>query len=760
MSFTLTNAARLATMKVNLDPQIVLEIEGVDMKFGVQKIYKSVEIGDEGLEIGDYWLIGGDHLVANQEDLITLTGTTTAINQQLDPSKGLGSSISSMAINLVDQNEIVTKLITPGLVVDDILGRRAKVRFGFQDTSYPADYVTIFRGIVDDIQAGAGYIKLNLAHPDQKKRQTLFTKQTVIPALAGTTLLVFEPPYSQMIYRNGAYDQVFAADPTLKTYFIHGDEYMRAKAQVFGTAYDLERAQLGTTHNTAPIEGAELETFYVLEGNVIDIALKLMLSTRYAEPYAEHLPISSLNWVSIDETIQNGVYLTGVDLVEEYGARVGDYVTILGSAISGNDTMLVQVRILSIDVRFEGTLIVVDKGVAAYNYTITEERTTTAKLALYSQYNTLGVGLGMKPDEVDIDEHLRIQRLFLSGVNMRFYMKDEVNIKEFIEQQLYAPVGAYALPRKSKASIGMHVGPIPGNQAAIISADDVISPDNLVVRRGIGQNFMNTVIYKYGLMLTEDDYESGEVVTDEDSINRIKVGTKAQIVQADGLRADLDGKNIAQISARRRLNRYKFAAESIDNIQITYAKGFNIEVGDIILFDGSQLNLLNSKDGNRKPSPKLVEVINKTFDIKGTVRLSIVDTSYSTQNRYALISPSSVIKQGLSQTKFVIQPSFGMTYGSSEYLKWSKLLTKGSTIGVRVRSVDSSTRNFETTIKSINGNTIEVLHTLGFTPQAGDILEFADYDFEGTSAIQKSLYGYMQDAATFPSDGGLRYSML
>jgi hypothetical protein len=319
------------------------------------------------------------------------------------------------------------------------------------------------------------------------------------------------------------------------------------------------------------------------------------------------------------------------------------------------------------------------------------------------------------------------------------------------------------LPRKSKASVGLTIGPIPGTNAPIISRDDVTNAGQLIVRRTTNNNFANTVIYKFDKSWVDDEYDTGIVTTSATSKSRIPVGTKAMVIESDGLRSDLNGVTLATAASNRRLNRYKFGAEAISGMKVTYKKGFRIEVGDIVLLDADGLNLLNSADGNRAPEPKLLEVINKSLYLRtGQVSLDLVDTSYSTQTRYCLISPASRIKAGSSSTQFIIEQwQTNSVYGTNEYLKWTRFLTDGRTIAVKVRSSDFTTRNAETEILSIVGNTITLSSSLGFTPQAGDFMELASFDNASTTTVITKLYGFMTDGTdTTFADGSSAYAML
>src|SRR5690606_19246989 len=113
--------------------------------------------------------IGGFNLVGDQDNLISFDGTSTSIKQTINTDKGEGTSISSLSIALIDDG-FMTRLITPGEILDDLLQRRAKVYLGLKDTAWPDDYVVIFRGVVTDINPDAGKVILQLSHPDDKKR--------------------------------------------------------------------------------------------------------------------------------------------------------------------------------------------------------------------------------------------------------------------------------------------------------------------------------------------------------------------------------------------------------------------------------------------------------------------------------------------------------------------------------------------------------------------------------------------------------------
>ena len=244
---------------------------------------------------------------------------------------------------------------------------------------------------------------------------------------------------------------------------------------------------------------------------------------------------------------------------------------------------------------------------------------------------------------------------------------------------------------------------------------------------------------------------------DTDSTARIKVGVKALVIESRGVRSHLNGVNLATQAATRKLNRYKFAAEYIDQLKVLFKTGLTIEIGDIVLLDAGGLNVVNSAGGDRNPEPKFYEVINKSINLRtGEIVLSLIDTNYSTQSRYGLISPASKIKNGLSETEFIIEPSFNTDlYGQNEGKKWQRFVTREHTLMITVRSPDGA-RYAVAAVEAIQGNLVRLKSSLGFTPQSGDLMELAPYSHH--SELIKSLYTFMSD--TEFQDGKDQYRMI
>jgi hypothetical protein len=747
MSLELTERAQAASVAGQISPQIVLEIDGVETLFGALVIKKIIKIGDA--EVGEPGIyVGGQFVIQDQQSLISFSaGTSSEISQTLNIDKGTNESVTSMRIALVDIGLRATRLITPGEIVDDILGRKVKVWMGFPETSWREDYIIIFRGIIDSVDAKSGVVLLNISSPDIKKKSALFpqaqTKLTASMNNSQTTANVeatadFLMPYIPASGVN---------DPSLKFYIRIDDEIIRYEASNATQFQTLTRGALGTTAAAHAVD-ANVDSFYVMEGNAIDLALKFLLSGTNG-PYATDIDVT--NFYSVNGDISGPSYIFFKDLVfdQKYNPTVGDFITTTGATNGANN--VTNKEILAIGEVDDGFYFEVD-GVTFVN-----ESSSPAVLAIRSKYDVWGTnaGLAMAGDEVDIAEHLDIQSKYLASADYRFYIKATIeNGKDFLAEQIYNPASSYALPRKAQSSIGIHTGPIPGVNIKTLDITNVTNASKLSLQRSINKNFFNSIIYKFDENVLDEKFKSGTVDIDGTSITQIPVGNKPLIIESHGLRTDLNGVNVAQIAGNRRLRKYKFGAEFMPGVDLLFSDGFNIEVGDKVIVDMASLKIADIRSAGRDGDPRLFEVVNKKLKIAtGQVSLDLVDTNFSLDVRYALIGPASKVKTGISQTEFVIDPSYNTsTYGTAEYKKWENFI--GAFVKVRNSDFSVSGTSY---IDDVNGNTITLTTALGFTPAANYIMEFGDYDNQPANV--KLIYGFLSDGANNFGDGMTPYQM-
>lgn len=740
------NARLLSDSKLTTkEPTLVLKIDGIDTAFGSGQLQEAILIGAPGLVIGSSWVIGGYTVSSTQDTLITLDGTTTSIQQQLEPDKGRGSSVQSMAIELVDIGGAATELITPGVLVDDVLGRKAKVYLALSRTaSFPEDYVLLFRGIIDDITAGPASITINISHPDNLKKQLIYQKveHKLSGAITDSQTTITLDSVSNLLLPvtgpSGAVDTTFSAH-------IRIDNEIIKYTGISGL--DLTGCVRGAfaTIPVAHADEADIVSFYRLEGTAMEVAQKMMISTS---GYWSEIELDSFNVIPFVGSVANTIYFDGINISDEEGLTVGDFITTtLATNAANNVTLKEVIAITQVD---GGSYIEVD-GVA-----FIDEPTTAGKIKFRSKYDSWPEGLGMGGDQVDVAQHEYLERTFLSSFEYDFYLKDTIeNAKEWLETEVYLPASCYSVPRKTKSSAQLHIGPLPSADTKTLSKTNIINPSKLKVRRSTSKNFFNTIVYRFEDDALEDKFLKGRISQDAGSLARIPVGSRALVVNSKGMRTLLNAPNLADIAATRKLNRYKYGAESLEGVQVTFGDGFVIEVGDVIILDPTDLNVVNTVDGDRQKPAAFFEVINKTLNYKtGEVSLNLTDTNFATNARYGLIGISSNISAGISQTQFVISQIYPSVFGVSEYQKWDRY----PNCAVKVKSPDGVTRFAQTIITSSTSNTITVRDALGFTPQPGDIMELADYDFVDTTHQIKLIYSFLSD--TIFADGKPQYQML
>lgn len=725
MAFTLTDAAQDKANGTDIKPSLVLEIDGYADTFGLSSILKFTQFDDPGLFFDDGWFFDEPTEKRNHKSWISLDGTTTSISQQLQQDKGGATGVSSIQIALLDVSETISRLISPGFDLTDILGRRAYVYLGFQGTVFPRDYVILFTGIVDEVSSSGALITLNVAHPEQKKRQEIYKNiETELDgAITNSQTTITLKDVSNLIA---------PSLPELRTYVQINDEILEYTAidsglkQITGCV----RGQLNTLAAAHDDEDS-VTTVYRLQDAALDLALKIMLSGE-DEYYLSAVPVTSFVRNIDGVSSVNSMYFSGVDVEAKYGLTIGDYVTTSGADEASNNVTLKQ--ILSISVDDYGS------GIVIGDVSFVLENDTPAVVSFKSQYNILPDGLGLGADQVDVAEFTRLRTLFSGSIpDYDFYIKDTINAKEFIDKEVLYPSNFFTLPKKGRISLGAFAPPLAVGTLPVIDSNSITKPESLSIKRSIGKYFYNTYIVKYDYDSIDDEPLAGFIRIDEDSKNQIPVGTKSIQIMSKGLRRSNENTLILGINSRRFLDRYRFAAEYI-NAQIFYGKGFNIDVGDVVLFGDSDLPFVDTRRGARGFTPRLCEVVDKRMDIKsGKIDLVMVDTNYLSDGRYGVFSPSSVVGVGSTTTKLVITDSYGTTAPEIERAKWVDY------IGQRllIHNSDWSTQ-YTTRLRGFITDYEMLIDTVAGAPTAGMIVEVVPYDATSaeTDRVYKSLFCY------------------
>lgn len=727
MALELTERLELLASQNQKQPQLILEIEGFGT-FGSAVISKTVQYGDPGVDYGDPGLVYGgvveDPNTYDYINLATSSGGGSPITQQLFQDKGGSGSVSTVTIDIVDKNGLVTELISPGFDLTEILAVKARVYLNFEGGAHPEDSVLIFNGTIQDIRSESGSVKVTVAAPESIKRQDLFVKATTELSSSlnnsDTTINVVSTA-----------DFLNQADSgTLTTYIRIDDEIIQYTGTTSTSFTGCTRGALGTVADSHDDE-ASVESVYRLQGNLKDLSLKLMMS-QAEDPSVSGVEVSAFVDVDPTTTVANGIGFD-FDIAKGKGITVGDYVTITGATNGANN--FVERTITGVTQTEFGSYIEVD-GAALVSETMTD-----AVAAFKSKYDVLPEGLGMSLEEVDVARHEEFHDQF--GANFfdyDFRLVDQEKGTEFINTQIYWPSGCYQLFRQGRASIGITLPPLAQLDTKTLNSINVRDPSKIAISRSTNKNFYNSVVYKFEENVLDQRFLQGRVFVSEDSQNRIRrVGNRPLTIEARGVRRDLAPENTIETQSRRFLDRYQFAAEVLQ-IKVLFGVGFNLEVGDIVIFGNEDLKISDVKQGNRNFQPRLMEITNKSMRIStGEIVLELTDTAFNLDGRYGVIGPSSLVGTGSTTTVIKITDSYGNADGAdgNESFKWIPYI--GSQVLVRTRDWSYSETVTLVEFDASDPYSMVVTPALSGAPSAGYIVDTPMYP-TGTDPEEMLLY--------------------
>jgi hypothetical protein len=404
--------------QTSIKPIMVLQIDGVPFLIGSDTIKRAPRYGDDDLSYGDDGVFyGGLVPYPNQKTLISLDGTTTSIKQSLEPDKARGSSVSQMTIKLVDKNGIGTDIV--GGLYGEILFKKVKLWVSFgEQTGWNDDFIIAFRGRIESVSSDQGSVTLNLSSPDQKKRSSLFIKgdqELDGPISDSQTNLFVDDAGSFFTIPSSPFTG--GPDPQIKTCVKIGDEVIEYTGKTGNELTGLVRGSFSTTpaaySDEEPIEG-----FIYLEGNAMELALKILLSDEALTPYISGELAKAVGSDGIASRA-NAIFFADVNFTRDRQILIGDYVMTSGFTDPSNN-LSSWTEVLDVGVNDAGSFIVLDA-------TLVNEPVTTGTVDFLSKWNTFGkFGLGLDQDEVDVERHIELQSSFLSTYTFQFYVRDDI----------------------------------------------------------------------------------------------------------------------------------------------------------------------------------------------------------------------------------------------------------------------------------------------------------------------------------------------
>lgn len=720
-------------------PVLVAVFDGLNDVLTSADLFTRIRYGDPDIEYGgtdakgNPWLYGGlrPYVTANGgtfKPYLSWQGSSLTISQKMEQEQGR-CSISTMTLGFIDKDEYMSELITPGLKVPEILGLRVRIFLGYQNISYPEDFIQIFQGLVQDITSQPGLVILSLADPNIRRRaQAMYIPTTTLSGTINDTATTIN-----VVSNGDFFERILGPDGSddtgIHTYIQIDDEVIEYDRLAFQPNSFNEsgggivtRGARGTTA-VGHDDQSDVTSTISFSGNPITIALKLMLA-GWNGPYQTGVPIQNILFSGIPAigNIARAIILPiGVDAVFDLGLAVGDYITITG------DTNLVNNQTVRVE-RFENLEERQNQVIITNSTTLVTSVNSTGTLALRSQYDTWPVSAALQLDPVDVDVagHQFYRDSFLAQEAMNFYQTSPIDsVKEFIEKECLLPISCFALTKAGQISMKLTLPPLAGQKLTSIDKDSIIDPKSMYVNRSTSnRKFFNEITFSFD---------------PDDAGNFTQV---LRFLDTDSLAPSSDGgvglSSILPISsmgtretgtlaerAERMLDRYKRGAVQL-MLKVNFGKGNNIDPGDILLLtDDGALKITNMATGNRNLGKALMEVQERAFDFKsGNTSLTLLSgLNFTLQDIFATWAPSSnVVAAGTTSSQVRIQPSYGAVMGTDEFLKWVDY------IGCRLQFHDYFyTYSGEAVLVAADNNVLTIEPPLSFTPDANTIVDLAPY---------------------------------
>jgi len=719
MAVTQTKTARNLSSGQVIEPQLILEIEGITGDDGSNLIFGTSDVlvpltfdAEPPFEFDETPPLEFDSFVKgkNSRNYISWKKTTKSIKSQLLIDKGGAGSIQNFKVELINKSNELTNLFKSGNLINDIFGQRCELYLNYVGGSHKADSQLIFQGIIKGISQEHGVFLLDVSHPDQLKRQDLFEQSSTAldGAIDDTQTTITVDDSSEFVIPTTEQQAI-----GFKNYLKIDDEFMQILS-VAGNDFTVLRNQLESS-SASHDDDADITSHYRLTAQPIEMMLRLMLSNEGNTPYLSDFNIN--NFVRTDSgDFNNALWVQNVDLFQKYQITKGDLISSSGASNAANNfTDRLVLDVVNIP---EGSYILIDGA------DLTLETATSANISIKSQYNLYPIGLGMLPRDLDMSKIIEVKNEVDLGLpQIAIDISEEINVKEFMERELAKPNALYFIPT-ARVAVKFTRPPLAGENLVTLSPSNIINIESLSLKRTFGQYFYNAISYKYEFNPVKDKYEQYKSRINTDSIGRVGLGRKALNIEANGFRQGGDVVNIIDNISRRLLDRYKFGARYMSGVQVAWRDSNIIEIGDVVNLTG--IKIPNLETGEATLNDILFEVVNKSTGLKdGKITLDLLETNFSLDDRYAVFSPSSNVASGLTSNSVIIEPSFSTSGADKEKDKWTDYIP----CKVQLHNVDYTVSQVLTLtgFNPQNENEAQFTEALTITPD-NTVMDFAPYN--------------------------------
>jgi len=733
MAINLTPRLQNLKNQIAKTPQLIVEIEGIDSVFSSTIVFdlsrwdSPLITWDDGVTFWD-----GTTQLEGNEPLIDLKGSKRTLSQQIRPDKSSTQSVPTFNLKIQDSNNVVARQFSFDNL-EEQLGKKCNVYLSLQGAVHPIDSVPIIFGFIDEFTFSAGSVTLSISHASNLQRQGIYQQQTTELSSPIDDSVTTIPVVSSTGF--------IEASDAQKSFLQIEDEIMEIVSSS-PTSFSVIRGSL----NTIPVEHdiTEVLSYYTLSGTPIDLALKIMMSDENNSFRDLGYTLEAIEFVNPAESISNALIFSSPDVEKFSGLVNGDTLRITGSTSNDGDYTIFSFGVLE-DGR---SFVVVDEN-------LTEESATAGVVSYRSKFNVLKEGLGLESREVDVEGMTLIETNF--GTEFIEYdnlpIKESIdNAKEFIEKELFFCQNIYSIPRKARISARYTIAPLSIDITPTLNTKNIINAQKLDVKRSIHKYYYNAVQYRYNVSYLEDKFfRTATFVSGESS--RIKTGNSILPIPSNGIREDASTLERLTKLSTRLLGRYQLSALEVKNVVVLFQDSLGLEVGDIIPFGGSDLQIPDPQTGKRELGVQLYEIINKSLNIEnGQVKLDLIQTGFSTAGVRAVIAPSSLVDGRSTVNQIIVKKEINTDQFAVERQKYEPYL--GAKVRIRSRDYTYDETSSIAAFSASNQDAITLNPPLPSTPPENAVFEldvYGEQPLNEAGGLVKIKYCFTMEQKTITS---------
>jgi hypothetical protein len=288
-------------------------------------------------------------------------------------------------------------------------------------------------------------------------------------------------------------------------------------------------------------------------------------------------------------------------------------------------------------------------------------------------------GLAIDQTKVDVPTFERARALSLSSYKFKFYFDDVIkDAKSFFESEILRFVNSYCFTNNNgQITLRVYSAPIFPPAPPILSDDNMIGPPTWQGNL-FDKYFFNEIDLKLDYKHLTGNFDNRLFY--EESTSQVKYSqVKTMTVESRGMRSDVMGQAKIGLWAKRVFKRFSNPTPIIGTT--TFFDKLLLENSDIVMFNTNKLP--DVKRGILGVSNYLAEIIEKAVNFgQGTISYKILDTLFSYNKKYALITPrkpafpdftgaSTAQKARYSFISRKINPTYGVMSDGSDGYYWS-----------------------------------------------------------------------------------------